>query len=65
MTNILICKGENSKKLRILLLALTLVAAMYIIGTTIHAGLGINVEGKMYPPNDCQIATFFNRLSEI
>ena len=45
-------KGVDPEKPRILLLAPTGVAAVHINGTTIHAGLEINVGGKMFPLND-------------
>ena len=58
-------KGGDADKPRILLLALTGVAAININGTTIHSGLGINVGSKLYPLNDQQHVVLRNKLSEV
>ena len=47
------------------MLALTGVAAVHINGTAIHAGLQINVAGKMLPLNDRQRAVLRNKLPEV
>ena len=47
------------------MLALTGVAAVHINGTAIHAGLQINVGGKMLPLNDRQRAVLRNKLPEV
>ena len=64
LTKVLMCKGGNLEKPRILLPAPTGVASININGTTIHTGLGI-VGGKRYPLNDRQKAVLRNRLSEL
>ena len=48
LSKVLMYKGGELDKPRILLLAPTGVAAININGTTIHSGLGINVGGKLY-----------------
>ena len=58
-------KDGDPEKPRILLLAPTGVAAVDINETTIHAGLQINVGGKMFPLNDQQRAVLRNKLSEV
>ena len=52
LNKVMMYKGVDPEKPRILLLAPTGVAAVHINGTTIHAGLEINVGGKMFPLND-------------
>ena len=47
------------------MLALTGVAAVHINVTAIHAGLQINVGGKMLPLNDRQRAVLRNKLPEV
>ena len=49
LSKVLIYKGGELEKRRILLLAHTGVAAININDTTIHSGLGINVGGKLHP----------------
>ena len=58
-------KDGDADKPRILLLAPTGVAAININGATIHSGLGINVQNKLYPLNDQQRAALSNKLSEV
>ena len=62
MNKVLGYKGGDANKPRILLLTPTGVAAININGTTIHAGLGINVGNKLYPLNDQQGAALRNKL---
>ena len=45
LNKVMMYKGGDPEKPRILLLAPTGVAAVHINGTTIHAGLQINVGG--------------------
>lgn len=65
LRKILIYKGENQEKSRILLLIPTGVAAINIDGTTVHTHLGINVGGKMCPLKDRQKAALSNKISEL
>ena len=65
LNKVMMYKGVDPEKPRILLLAPTGVAAVHINGTTIHAGLQINVGGKMFPLNDRQRAVLRNKLSEV
>ena len=65
MNKVLGYKGGHAHKPRILLLAPTGVAAININGATIHSGLGINVQNKLYPLNDQQRAALSNKLSEV
>ena len=65
LRKILIYKGENQEKSRILLLIPTGVAAINIDGTTVHTHLGINVGGKMSPLKDRQKAALSNKISEL
>ena len=65
MNKVLGCKGGNTDKLRILLLAPNRVAAINKNGTTIHSGIGINLGRKLYPLNDQQHAALRNKLSEV
>ena len=58
-------KGDNADKTRMLLFALTGVAAIKINGTTIYSGFGINVRSKLYPLNDQHGAALRNKLSEV
>ena len=58
-------KGVDPEKPRILLLAPTGVSAVHINGTTIHAGLQINVRGKIFPLNGRHRALRRNKLSEV
>ena len=64
LSKLLLRKGTNPDKPRILLLAPTGVAAVNIDGTTIHSGLGIH--GKQYTPlSDRMRASLRNKYSEI
>ena len=65
LNKVMMYKGFDQEKPRILLLAPTGVAAVHINGTTSHLGLQINVGGKMFPLNDRQRAVLRNKLSEI
>ena len=65
LSKVLIYKGGEIGKPRILLLAPTGVAAININGTTIHSGLGINVGGKLYPLSEQHRAALRNKLSEV
>ena len=65
LSKVLIYKGGELEKPRILLLAPTGVAAININGTTIHSGLGINVGGKLYPLSEQHRAALRNKLSEV
>ena len=65
LRKVLIYKGENQEKSRILLLTPTGVAAINIDGTTVHTHLGINVGGKMSPLKDRQKAALSNKISEL
>ena len=58
-------KGVDPEKSRILLLAPTGEAAVHNNGTTIYAGLQINVGDKMFPLNDRQRAVLRNKLFEV
>ena len=67
IAKLLMHKGGNPEKARILVLARTGFAAVNISGATIqtvHSGLGINVGSKMFPMNDRQCASLRNKLSE-
>ena len=64
INKVLMYKGGNPEKPRILLLAPTGVAAVNIDGTTIHTALAINVGGKLYPLNDRQRGILRNKLTE-
>ena len=64
LSKLLLRKGADPDKPRVLLLAPTGVAAVNINGTTIHSGLGIR--GKLYAPlSDKMRASLRNKLSEI
>ena len=65
LTKVLMHKGGNPEKPRILLLAPTGVAAININGITVHTDLSINVRSKMYPLNGRQKATLRTRLSVV
>ena len=65
LSKVLMYKGGELDKPRILLLAPTGVAAININGTTIHSGLGINVGGKLYPLSEQHRAALRNKLSEV
>ena len=65
LSKVLMYKGGELDKPRILLLAPTGVAAVNINGTTIHSGLEINVGGKLYPLSEQHRADLRNKLSEV
>ena len=65
LSKALIYKGGELEKLRTLLLAPIGFAAININDTTIHAGLGINVGGKLYPLSEQHRAVLGNKLSEV
>ena len=65
LSKVLICKGGEHEKPKILILALIGVAAININGITIHSGLGINVGGKLYSLSEQHRAAFRNKLSEV
>ena len=65
LNKVLVYKRSNADKLGILLLAPIRVATININGITIHSGLGINSESKLYPLNDQQRAALRNKLSEV
>ena len=52
ITKLLMQKGGNPEKARIIVLATTGVAAVNISYATIHSGLGINFGSKMFHLND-------------
>ena len=64
LSKLLLRKGTNPDKQRVMLLAPTGVAAVNINGTTIHSGLGIY--GKLYTPlSDQMRASLRNKLEEV
>ena len=65
LSKVLMYKGGELDKPRILLLAPTGVAAVNINGTTIRSGLEINVGGKLYPLSEQHRADLRNKLSEV
>ena len=64
LSKLLMHKGGNPEKPKILLLAPTGVAAININGTTIHSGLGLNIGSQMYPLSGKQKAILQNKLSQ-
>ena len=58
ITKLLMHKGGNPEKTRIIVLAPTRVAAVNISGTTTPIGLRVNVRNKMFLLNDRQRASF-------
>ena len=64
LSKVLIYKGGELEKPRILLLAPAGVAAINLNGTAIHSNLGINVGGKLYPLSEQHCAALRNKLSE-
>ena len=50
-SKVLIYKGGDAEKPRILLVAPTVVAVVHISGTTIHCGLQIDIGGEIFPLN--------------
>ena len=65
LSKLLLHRGGDPSKSRILLLAPTGVAAININGTTIHSGLGI-IGGKgFFPLSDYMRASLRNKLSEV
>ena len=65
LSKVLIYKGGELEKPRILLSAPTRVAAISINGTTIHSGLGINNGGKLYPLSEQHRTALRNKSSEV
>ena len=65
LNEVMVYKGVDPEKPRILLLAPTGVAAVHINRTTIHEGLQINVGSRMFPLNDRQRAVLRNKLFEV
>ena len=65
LSKVLMYKGGELKKPRVLLLAPTGVAAININGTTIHSALGTNIGGKLYPLSEQHRAALRNNLSEV
>ena len=65
INKVLMYKGGNPEKPRILLLAPTGVATVNINRTTIHTALGIDVGGKLYPLKNCQRGILRNKLAEV
>ena len=65
LCKVLIYKGSELEKPRILLLTPTGVAVINRNGTTIHSGLEINVGGKLYPLSEQHRAALRNKLSEV
>ena len=65
LNKVMMYKGGGPEKPRIILLAPTGVAAVHTNGTTIRAGLQIDVGGKMFPLIDQQRAVLRNKLSEV
>ena len=72
LSKVLIYKGGDPEKPRILLLAPTGVAAININETAVHSGLGINFGSKLYLFIDCQrpalsvlFSQFNGRLNKI
>ena len=65
LSKVLMYKGGELDKPRILLLAPTGVAAININGTTIHSALGTNIGGKLYPLSEQHRAALRNNLSEV
>ena len=65
LSKVMMYKGVDLEKPRILLLAPTGVATVHINGTKIHTGHQINFGGKMFPLNDRQQAVLRNKLSDV
>ena len=65
LSKVLMDKGGELEKPRVLLLAPTGVAAININGTTIHSALGTNVGGTLYPLTKQHRAALRNNLSEV
>ena len=65
LSKVLMYKGGDPEKPRILLLVATRVAVVHINGTTIHCEIKIYIGGKMCPLNDCHRAILRNKLSEV
>ena len=65
LTRILLHKGGEPDKPRVLKLAPTGVAAINIDGTTIHSGLGIFSNGECSPLSDKLRTSLRNKLSEV
>ena len=65
LNKVLVYKGSDADKPRILLLVTTGVAAKNINGTTIYSRLGINAESTLHRLNDQQLAALWNKLSDV
>ena len=65
LNKVMMYKGFDPEKPRILLLAPTGVAAVHFNGTSSHLRLQINAGGKMFPLNDRQRAVLRNKLSKV
>ena len=65
LSKVLMDKGGELEKPRVLLLAPTGVAAININGTTIHSALGTNVGGTLYPLTKQHRAALRNNFSEV
>ena len=65
LSKVLMYKGGELEKPRVLLLAPTGVAAININGTTIHSALGTNVGGTLYPLSKQHREALRNNLSEV
>ena len=65
ITKLLLFHGGDPNKTRVLVLAPTGVAAINIDGTTIHSGLNISCEGKLFPLNDKNRALLRHKYSEV
>ena len=65
LSKVLINKGGELEKPRILLLVPTGVAPININGANIHSGFWINAGGKLYPLSEQHRAALRNELSEV
>ena len=65
LTKLLLHKGGDPEKPRVLKLAPTGVAAINIDGTTIHSGLGIFNNNECFPLSDKLKTSLRNKLSEV
>lgn len=65
LSKVLMYKGGDPEKPRVLLLASGVVAAININRTTIHSGLGKNVRSKLYLLSERQRAPLRSKLSEV
>ena len=62
---VLICKGGELEKPRVLLLAPTRVAAINLNEITIHSSLGINVGGNLYSLSQKHRAAWRKKISKV